>query len=306
MELNQNKVFLFFVDGLGIGEPDPEKNPCASPDIKLLNHFIGEKFPKTILMNGFACSLDAALGVPGLPQSATGQTTLLTGHNAAKLLGYHLPGFPNEKLRRLIYDHSILKKIRDAGKTGGFINAYTPLYFKYGPEKLRKRLSVTSHATLASGFQFFNLDDVRQERSIYQEFTNQSLIEKGHQLPVYSPEKAGQILAQAIQQLDFSLYEYFQTDRAGHSGNWDFARGALLKIEQLLLTVLSTVNLSGMTIIFTSDHGNIEDLSVRTHTRNPAMTLIWGYQAEILARRLQSIENIAAEILQLLNIQKTK
>ena len=40
------------------------------------------------------------LGIEGLPQSATGQTALFTGINAAQLLGRHLFGFPNQPFRR--------------------------------------------------------------------------------------------------------------------------------------------------------------------------------------------------------------
>lgn len=306
MDKNQNRVFLFFVDGLGIGDSDPEKNPCADPEIKLFNQFKSDTFPKPVAFGGYACSPDATLGVKGLPQSATGQTTLLTGKNASELLGYHLPAFPNEKLRQVIYKESILKKVTDAGKKAAFINAYTPIYFELGPEKLRNRLSVTSHATLASNFKFFSIDDMRQERSIYQEFTNKSLIEKGFNLPVFTPEKAGTILAYATEKYDFSLYEYFQSDKAGHSRNFDRAKAELIKLERVLTTVLNTLDLSRITVIFTSDHGNLEDLSVGSHTRNPAMTFVWGIQAKAVAGRLQSIQDVEKEVLQLLNIQNTK
>jgi len=156
MSGQNRKVVLLFVDGLGIGSNDSKKNPCTAPVLKIFNNFLEEDYPKKILFGGYALPLDALLGIPGIPQSATGQTTLLTGKNAAALLGYHLPAFPNEALRRLIYQESILKKVTDHGKTAAFINAYSPIYFQRGPEQLKSWLSVTSHATLASGFNFFN------------------------------------------------------------------------------------------------------------------------------------------------------
>ena len=42
--------------------------------------------------------LDARLGVPGLPQSATGQTTILTGHNGPAIIGEHYGPYPNQPL----------------------------------------------------------------------------------------------------------------------------------------------------------------------------------------------------------------
>jgi len=117
------QVVLIFIDGLGIGANDPAYNPCADSAFKILNNFLDEDYPKQIAYNGFAVPLDANLGVRGLPQSATGQTTLLTGKNASQLLGRHLPGFPNATLRSLIYQHSIMKKITANQKSAAFLNA---------------------------------------------------------------------------------------------------------------------------------------------------------------------------------------
>jgi len=296
------KITLIFIDGLGIGTHDANINPCAGTDTVFFHHFIYEKFPKEIPFNGFAIPLDATLGVAGLPQSATGQTALLTGINAAKLLGYHLQGFPNETLRTLIYQESILKKITLSGRTAAFMNVYPPIYFEYGPEVLHRKLSVTSHATLASNFKFFNFDDLMSHRAIYQEFTNAALISKGHNLPLFTPELAGEILAKSVIHYDFSLYEYFQTDHAGHSMDMERARSEILKLERFLLSFLQNIDLSQHLVILTSDHGNIEDMTVKTHTSNPVMTLLWGESRMTLAYQLHSIIDITPCILHLLKV----
>lgn len=303
MSLKNHRVVLIFVDGIGIGRNNPDFNPCTAPALNLLNNVVEDNYPRPLLFNGIAVPLDATLGVPGIPQSATGQTALLTGENASKILGYHFPGFPNEELRKLIYQKSLLKKINEHGKSAAFINAYPPIYFELGPEILKHRLSVTSHATLAGGFPFFNIDDVRNERAIYQEFTNRALIAKGLDLPVFTPEKAGEILARTSQRFDFSLFEYFQTDHVGHSQNMEKARRELIKLERFLISFLSHTDLARTAVIFTSDHGNIEDLSVRAHTYNSAMTLLWGIYANELATQVKSICQIAEKIYQILNIQ---
>lgn len=298
------RVVLIFIDGLGVGERNPAINPCTDSRFQFFNIFADEKLPKSLPLEGLGCQLDASLGVSGLPQSATGQTALLTGVNAAQSLGYHLSGFPNTLLREMICQHSLLKRIRAAGKTAAFINAYPPIYFELGPEALENRLSVTSHVTLASQFPFFTFEDIRQERAIYQEFTNQSLIEKGFDLPQFTPAQAGAILAEASRSFNFSLFEYFQTDHAGHSQSMEKARGELFKLESFLESFLKHTRRDRTQVILTSDHGNIEDLSVRTHTQNPAMTLLWGPFSSQIAANVHSILGVTGEILQLLEIQE--
>lgn len=291
-----SRIVLIFIDGLGIGKNDPEINPCCHKNLKFFNNFIDVNFANKPF-GGVVSALDAALNVEGLPQSATGQTALLCGVNAAKILNRHLQGFPNETLRQIIRQNSILKKIKACGKSVAFINAYTPIYFKLGPEKLVKRMSVTSIASLAADFSFFNLDDVKKERSIYQDFTNQSLQEQHPDIPIFTPQKAGKILAEASCNFDFSLYEYFQTDRAGHSRNMEHAHFELLKLEQFLSAFLEATDLASTLVLLTSDHGNIEDLSVRSHTINSAMTIAWGREKEKAISGLKSILDVTPALI---------
>jgi len=89
-------LLFVFVDGVGIGGPGPE-NPFVDLGGPILGALAGRK-PE--LPSGVALApTDATLGVAGLPQSATGQTAIFTGVNASALLGRHLWGFPNERLR---------------------------------------------------------------------------------------------------------------------------------------------------------------------------------------------------------------
>jgi len=172
-----------------------------------------------------------------------------------------------------------------------------------GAEFLEHKLSVTSHTTLASGNHFFTFEDIKQERALYQQFTNKSLISRGYKLPLFSPEKAGIILANSIENFDFSMYEYFQTDRAGHSQDMKLASKELINLEQFISSFLETIDFSNKMVILTSDHGNIENLAVKTHTKNPAMTLLWGTDSKKLANQLYSIQDITKHILQLLDIE---
>ncbi|HEY6098635.1 MAG TPA: peptidase, partial [Anaeromyxobacter sp.] len=76
-------VLFVFVDGVGAGAPDPDRNPLARGEFLLSRFEDGSGAP--LPAGGRAVLADATLGVPGRPQSATGQTAILTGENAPRL-----------------------------------------------------------------------------------------------------------------------------------------------------------------------------------------------------------------------------
>src|SRR5712664_920039 len=117
-------VLLFFVDGLGIGARSASNPLDSLEDAAPLAVFQNEE-PVT-LFDGVVVPTDACLGIPGRPQSASGQTTILTGVNAPAQLGYHKQGFPNAALLEIIREHSIFRQLRHAGIMPiTFANAYT-------------------------------------------------------------------------------------------------------------------------------------------------------------------------------------
>ncbi len=293
------RVILIFVDGLGLGTRDPQRNPCAQKGLELLTCFENRKGSTPAARDGFLVPTEATLGVEGLPQSATGQTTLLTGVNCSKLLGRHLQGYPNEELREVLRERSILKQVKEMGLRSAFINVYRPLFFTL-KEKTKWRLSTTTVATLSADLPFFRIENLHEKQAIYHDFTNESLIARGFDVPLFTPEEAAQILARTSQKYNFILYEYFLTDRAGHSQDFKRASSEVKKLERFLLTLLRETNLKESLIILTSDHGNLEDLSVKTHTRNRVMTLVWGRGSEQVKDRIQSLEDVTPALLHLL------
>ena len=52
--------------------------------------------------------------------------------------------------------------------------------------------------------------------------------------------------------------------------------------------------------LLTSDHGNIEDLSVRNHTLNLVPTIVWGRSRDRIAARIHSLTDITPTIVDLL------
>ncbi|MEP6904307.1 MAG: hypothetical protein ABJA66_21500 [Actinomycetota bacterium] len=289
-------VILFFVDGLGIGEIDA-KNPLSiNENIEPLAHFAGHQ--EQIIFDGILIPTDPRLGVEGRPQSASGQTTILTGINAPKTLGYHKQGFPNEKLRELIGANSIFLQLKQKGiEPNIFVNAYTPQFFA---EKPRWK-SATTVAVEAAGLQFRKLPDLLGRRAIFHDFTNQSLREKGVDVPSFSPTEAAEILAETSKNYRFTLYEHFITDKIGHDQDFEKARIHLPLLAEFIRETLKRIDLEKTTFILTSDHGNIEDLSVRNHTLNDVPTIIWGRKSKEVSKRIRDLSDITPAILSLLS-----
>ncbi len=298
------RIIFIFIDGLGIGENNLIKNPCAQEEIELFNFFLTDSYPKKILFDGVVKPIDVQLGVPGLPQSATGQAALFTGINAAQLLKGHLSGFPNQALRDLLTKHSIHIKLKNMGKRVAFINVYRPIFFEKGPEALLRFLSVTSIANWKADLQFFNIDHLMAEQAIYHDFTNLELIKRGFDVPLFSAEQASQILARASQIYDFCLYEYFKTDGAGHAQDLTYASQLLMLLERFITTLIKNTDLSNTLIVLTSDHGNIEDLSVKTHTLNPVPIIAWGKLKDALVARTESLIDVAPALLELIAMRE--
>ncbi len=269
---------LFFIDGLGVGPDDPDINPLATglfPTLALTESRTPEA---NVGPPGLVGGLDATMGVKGLPQSATGQTAILTGVNASAALGHHMSGFPGPTLRKILHQHSILKRLLAAGAAADFANAFGPKFFER-PEAAR-RMSATTLATLASGRPFRTWEDLLDGRAVVHDLTHWRMREWGYDLPLRTPEEAGEILARQSMPEDaarsFTLFEYFETDRAGHAQDRERALHCLTDLDRALQTVLSTVDLATTTVAVVSDHGNLEDGRVGTHTRNPAIFAAWG------------------------------
>lgn len=289
-------VLLIFVDGLGIGMRG-RHNPLdllgeeASP----LAVFQDEE-PR-LPFEGALVRTDATLGVEGRPQSASGQTTILTGINAPARLGYHKQGFPNEEMRAIIREHSVFLQLKKAGVHPlVFANAYTRRFFDARP----RWVSATTVAVEAAGLPFRTADDLRAGRAVFHDFTNRTLAERGEEGPLRTPEEAARILARLAGEHRFTLYEHFLTDRMGHEQNREGALEVLGNLARFVRAVLEGVELSRTNVILTSDHGNVEDLSTRNHTLNRVPTLAWGPGRAQVARRVRTLADITPVIVELL------
>jgi len=297
---SDSRVLLFFIDGLGIGTRGLHNPFDGLSDAAPLAIFQNE--PAEIPFAGILAPTDACLGIEGRPQSASGQTTILTGVNAPKIIGAHKQGFPNRALLDIIREHSIFLQLKNKGiESITFANTYTKRFFERRP----RWISATTAAVEAAGLRFNVVEDLKAGRAVYHDFTNEMLIEYGEIVEVRTPELAGDVLAGIVRSHRFTLYEYFITDKIGHAQDYDAARRGLPMLARFIRAVLRNLDLTNTTMILTSDHGNIEDLSARNHTLNPVPTITWGRNAEAIASRIETLADITPAIVRTLTANAT-
>lgn len=307
-------VLMIFIDGVGLGDADPARNPLATTPMpvvqslleggRLVNSGADDDGQLYASKDVRLVSVDASLGVPGLPQSATGQTTLLSGVNAARALGRHLSGLPTTTLVKILREHSLFKQLRSAGLRATFANPFTDDYFA-AVEAGRWRHSSSTTAVLSAGLSVRMLDELLAGRAVFHDVTGAGLRRRGYDVPPITPEEAGKRLAALSADHDFTLFEHFLTDFAGHARDWDEARRLLALLDSMLGAVLAELDLTRTTVVIISDHGNMEDLSVKTHTHNPVPGLFIGVGADRLARDIRSLIDVTPAIVAYLSSEYT-
>ncbi len=220
---------------------------------------------------------DAQLGVPGRPQSATGQAAILTGINAPQRLGEHYGPRPDARVRAVLDEGGIFRRLRANGFAPYFCNAYPQRYFD-AVERGRRLLSAVPYAAVGGGQQLLGHVDILAQRALAADFTNESWRDAlGYaDAPVFTPAAAGAVLWQIAQPYDFVFFEHWQTDVLGHEQALDAAVRVLQRFDGFLAGLLAAADLEHTLIIVGSDHGNVEDCSHGKHTTNPAFTLLLG------------------------------
>ncbi len=274
-------MLFLFLDGVGLGSADPGRNPLTAARLPVLRSLLGgipslaESSLETA--QGIAIPLDATLGMPGLPQSGTGQAALMAGFNAPKAAGHHFGPFPPNSIRERIAKRNIFRRVLDAGLSPCFANAFPQRFFDYVAAH-RFRLSMTTLSCSLAGLPLRQLADLQSGNAISAELTNEGWRAMGYdELPVLTPQESGRILAGLTARHDFTLFEYWKTDFAGHAQDWKEAVDVLERFDQLLEGLIDSIDRSKTLVVLSSDHGNIEDLAVKTHTRNPVPLVAIGH-----------------------------
>jgi hypothetical protein len=303
--------FLFlFLDGIGLGPSDPQSNPFAlahTPNLETL--FGGHKLVLETLENGnkpmiteFATllGLDAKLGVGGPPQSASGQATILTGINVPEALGRHYGPKPNPNIRTFLQNGTVFQALRDRGYRTTLLNAYPESYFD-AIASGRRLPGAVAMAALEAGIQLKTTVDLFSGRAISADFTGQGWRDrlKIPDTPVLSLYQAGQRLANLSMDYDFSFFEYWISDYAGHRSDFYQSISVVEQFDAVLGGLISTWDPNAGLIFITSDHGNLEDSNTRKHTYNLVPGLIFGAQKirDSFTKSLSDLTDIAPAIL---------
>jgi len=296
-----NSVLMVFIDGIGIGKEDYQNNPFFKYGFKTFTEIFGEiptlKNPKIKSSNRFLFPVDAALGVKGLPQSGTGQTSILCGINAAEFIGKHHGPYPYSTLIPVIKEKNIFRELMKAGRNVFFANAYPKVFFDY-IKSGKSRLSVTSLSCRLSGMKLNGVTDVRKGKAITAEITNERWNEKlGYNLTVIKPQTTAKRLLKIARNYSFTLFEYFITDHIGHGRYDGEVEKALNVLDEFLLSLIINLEGTHLTLLTCSDHGNIEDLSIKTHTLNPALSIAAGKYAGHFAKSIKDLTQIKPAVL---------
>jgi 2,3-bisphosphoglycerate-independent phosphoglycerate mutase len=297
-------ILFLFLDGVGLGENDPLINPLAKARMPVLERLLGGQklvAPAAPQRNGRASllALDASLGVRGLPQSATGQAVLLTGRNIPAELGYHYGPKPNRAITSLIEQGTFFTRLLTAGRSVGLLNAYPEGYFE-GVSSGRRLYSAFPLAATQAGLTLSTAADLDQGRALSADFTGQAWRDHlGYtNSPLLTPQEAGLALARLAQQFDFSFFEYWLSDYAGHRQDFPWAVSQMESLDGVLEGLFSAWDFERDLLLITSDHGNLEDLSTRRHTPNPVPAVLVGSPTlrRVFTENLTDLTGIAPAI----------
>ncbi|MCA9926855.1 MAG: hypothetical protein KC419_00205 [Anaerolineales bacterium] len=309
-------VHIFFMDGVGLGDADPAVNPFASAKLPHLDGLLGDgwwmkgngdfglaqhrRFSTT---RATLIPTDSNLGMPGRPQSATGQAAILTGRNVPGLVGEHYGPKPNEAVRQEIHKGTLFHEVVNAGGRAALITPYPKGFFD-AINSGKRLLSSVPLAATSAGLSLMTADDLQNGRAVSPDFTGQAWHDHlGYtDIPVFSLYEAGRQIAAIAQTYHFSFFEHWPSDRSGHRGTLAEAVTHVEMIDGALGGLFAAWDDDHGLLIITSDHGNIEEKDHRQHTRNPVPTILVGSGHAELAQQITDLSDIAGIVRHVLKL----
>ena len=299
-------VLFLFVDGIGLGPPGPD-NPFSNGEWQGFSRLSSGQ-PWTSQADDVKSErrlfrpIDARLGVEGLPQSGTGQATLFTGINCAEVVGRHFGPFPHSSTKEIIADKNLFTRLKrrngagdtsaengtpDAGDSSAagvassmgeepaaFANAYPPIFFE--ANRRRGRWTVTTLACRAAGLKIRGIDELTAGEAVAADLTGDGWRRKlDLSVPTRTESEAARHLHALHLRHRLTLFEYYLTDKAGH-GRLDDPDAVLASFDRFLAGLLDVFDPEESLLLLTSDHGNLEDISIKTHTTNPVPLAAYG------------------------------
>ena len=301
--MSEAHVLFLFLDGVGLGEADPRCNPFVQAQLPALDGLLGRGWylGSRGRIGGPLASLaptDACLGVPGRPQSATGQASLMTGRNVAAEIGAHYGPKPTRQIATMLGSGNLFARVEETTGRAALLNPYPPRFFET-VESGRRLLSVIPLAAQKAGLALRTHADLVAGRAVSPDFTGEGWRQRLHlpETPVLTAEEAGVRLARLGLAHTLALFEYWLTDLVGHRQEMDAAVEALERFDRVVAGLLDVWDHRWGTVVITSDHGNIEDLGVRSHTLNPVPTIVIGRGHRELAEGIRDLTDVAPAVL---------
>ncbi|GEM49479.1 hypothetical protein DC3_51140 [Deinococcus cellulosilyticus NBRC 106333 = KACC 11606] len=233
--------------------------------------------------------MDARLGVEGLPQSGTGQTSIVTGINAAKHMGRHYGPVPGPTIKPLIRDHSTPVLLTRAGGTLKLLNFYPPTYAPPGGKHGAIVQSVLDAGEILNpeGFPSIRPSLGMHYQAPYEPY-----------LPLNEIRAWGRAAARAAREVDLVMLDLWFSDFIGHAQDAVAARNYLIHLNAFLEGAVE----HEVRIFMTSDHGNMEDTNIKTHTFARVPFVSAGFEAS----EVRDIAEAGAEIKKLLGLASSE
>ena len=290
------KLILFFIDGLGLGPDDPVSNPMRTLFTELMSggKLINREKP-LFFPGGVLVPTDALLDVPGIPQSATGQTSLFTGINAQKHIGLHLSAYPGGKLKKLIEEHSIMKVLSSRGISTTAANLYSQEFFLKRRNSRRNLFPVSTLTIKASGSGFRYLEDYEVGMAVFADITNELIRKRGYRIDLIKPERAAANMLNILADHEFVFFEYFMTDLYGHKRNVEELIKCRDVLDRFMKALRDGIDSMNAGILVVSDHGNAEDVTTLVHTTNMVPTLLFKENRsdqKLFAERVKNLTDV--------------
>lgn len=207
--------------------------------------------------------IDATLGIEGLPQSGTGQTTLLTGVNAAKVMNRHYGPWPGPSLKPLL-EQSLPVQLSKAGLRVRLANHYPKRYLE-AIESGKRKLNAIAYAMTLAG--------AKLEHGIPPMLTNP---DDPNGASLEQVKAWGQEFMQSSANL--SIFDAWWSDHLGHHGTLLEAQDHVMRLEAFVTGALEAREANTLFLV-TSDHGNFEDIGIKTHTLAPVPLVAIGHGA---------------------------
>ena len=289
---------------MGLGNDDPDQNPFVAAQTPFLETLLGGKLTASLnAKHEGRCvlkHLDANLGHAGLPQSATGQTALLTGKNGADIMQGHYGPWPGPTLKKVVDEHSLFSEVIAVGGSAALANAYPPGYFR-AVERGKQKVNVPVYAALQAGVRQRDLDDYKVGNALSLDLTGAYVQRLEPSQHLITPQESGRRLSHLAQQHSFTFFDFWPTDHAGHRSSFMDCIGLIETLDAFLSEALEPSD--DLTCLLTSDHGNLEDKTTKGHTRNAVPLIVCGAQAEAFAEA-ESILDIAPKVRGVLGLRQ--